>query len=560
MDYFYRIPLLLALGVTASLLIATEVNATDCNNNGIEDTLELATCPEIDLVFIIDTSNSMDQELEPLCEDIDGPEGVLAQLAEAGLTGNAEIRAMAPGGAGCPCCTDTVANVYGTKAPCLPEVLGTCGGCNEGDCEDWGPATAIVAANRWWKWGPGPRIIIPISDEAPRCGSPINDPGDDRDAIDHAIYLVWDNHVIVSPVVDSGLIRPLAEAFVSGGAPGGHVFDITDVDLADKLADHIRSTCPEDCNGNGVIDSCDIIDGSSPDCFAYQSDCCIPRAGPGCDDTATADCVCKDPPEGYGFSDCCDVEWTEFCATAAVALCTATCDAVPDGVPDECQPSPDCNGNETKDAIDIATGASLDCNENCIPDECDLESGTSHDCNSNGILDECDIVDATSCDVDGNGIPDECITCCLSELICENLVEDTCVERDGEPGGQGSCYVDACVNGACCIGEACTPERPKVVCEDQGGYYAGPGVSCSPPGNPCLTGACCTGPDQEECIDEIDDQDVTKADCEGVSPYATYIGGADCDADPCAGPPGPTVDAPDPDPGLPDQGHGTRNR
>ncbi|MGB2985014.1 MAG: hypothetical protein WBE26_03950 [Phycisphaerae bacterium] len=189
------------------MLIATGVRASDCNNNGIEDTDELAVCPAIDLIFLIDTSISTEADIPLICRAI---RDAIDDVRQGGLTVNAEILELAPGDTPCfidepgDCCTDTVANVYGTKAPCLPEVLGTCGGCNEGDCEDWAPATAIVAANRWWKWGPGPRIIVPVSDGGPRCGgggeepsNPIND--EDWDAIDHAIYLVWDNRVIVLP-------------------------------------------------------------------------------------------------------------------------------------------------------------------------------------------------------------------------------------------------------------------------------------------------------------------------------------------------------------------------
>ena len=43
-------------------------------------------------------------------------------------------------------------------------------------------ATAAVAANKTWTPG-NFRVIFPISDEGPLCGSPVNDPGDDRDAI-----------------------------------------------------------------------------------------------------------------------------------------------------------------------------------------------------------------------------------------------------------------------------------------------------------------------------------------------------------------------------------------
>ena len=83
-----------------------------------------------------------------------------------------EILGLGTGGYECTCCTSTVALAYGTATPGLPEHLRTCGGCEVGDCEDWAPATAIVAGNKEERtgWSPGPRIVVPISDEGPRCG------------------------------------------------------------------------------------------------------------------------------------------------------------------------------------------------------------------------------------------------------------------------------------------------------------------------------------------------------------------------------------------------------
>ncbi len=85
----------------------------------------------------------------------------------------------------------------------------------------------------------------------------------------------------------------------------------------------------EDCNGNSVMDGCDIADGTSDDCnFDY--------------------------------------------------------------VPDECQPDEDCNTNAVRDICDIGEGTSLDCNANLVPDECDIAAGTSPDCDSGGVPDECE--------------------------------------------------------------------------------------------------------------------------------------------------------------------------
>jgi hypothetical protein len=81
-----------------------------------------------------------------------------------------------------------------------------------------------------------------------------------------------------------------------------------------------------DCNGNGVLDVCDIADGTSIDC------------------------------DGDGQPDECD-------------LVDNDCDG--NGVPDQCDP--DCNGNGVADACDITGGVSADCQPDGVPDECQLD-------------------------------------------------------------------------------------------------------------------------------------------------------------------------------------------
>jgi len=100
-----------------------------------------------------------------------------------------------------------------------------------------------------------------------------------------------------------------------------------------------------DCNGNGIPDDQDIVNGLSLDVF--------PTGG--------------------------------------------------DGIPDECQA--DCNGNGIPDDLDIVNGLSLDVlptGGDGVPDEC------QSDCNVNGVPDDLDIADGTSPDLNGNGTPDEC--------------------------------------------------------------------------------------------------------------------------------------------------------
>ncbi|MCP4592525.1 MAG: hypothetical protein GY842_17460, partial [bacterium] len=261
--------------------------SADCNSDGIPDECLLAECSEIDVVFILDTSGSMSDEIDGLCDVIGD---VIDALAQQGLTVNAEILSIwdstrAAGGQGdvsggddglrgervaCSCCTNTVQDLYGTTTPGLPEILGDCGGDGvEGEREEWGPATAIVSANRTWT-ADATRLIIPLTDEGPRCGDPVYDPGSDRDAIEHAIPIVNSNGVVVSPVIGTPFppdVLTLAEDLAAGGAPGGRVFRTDVQDLADDIVSAITEACSSatDCNSNGIPDDCDIAAGTSPD-------------------------------------------------------------------------------------------------------------------------------------------------------------------------------------------------------------------------------------------------------------------------------------------------------
>ena len=183
------IAILLPLGVACFLSSSSTALGTDCNGNGVEDATELADCPDIEVVFVIDTSESMNQFILGVCAAIDE---AMDDLAQDAVTVYSELLSIEAGTAcSCSSCESTLPNVhdrYGDEAIGYPEVprLGLCNPGTDGDEEDWAPATAIVAANKSWTEG-GIRIIVPISDEGPRCGDPVSDPGSDRDAIEAAI-------------------------------------------------------------------------------------------------------------------------------------------------------------------------------------------------------------------------------------------------------------------------------------------------------------------------------------------------------------------------------------
>ncbi|MEM8885996.1 MAG: hypothetical protein AAGD14_18170 [Planctomycetota bacterium] len=219
-------------------------------------------CPPVDLVFLMDTSGSMDDEADALCEQL---EGVLARLEALGLEDTRVFRWGISEDADAPehvedgnftCLEDNPRDIFpgavvpGSNPPRMIESTE-----NEGD-EDWGPATAIVAhfgsqgRNPTFQWREGAiKIIVPISDEDPSLGDNRPQENDDEDAtqqIDLAIAACIDNGVIVSPligndaeVITAELGRKLAEQ------TGGIAFRTTDpeLDIGQLIFDIVFVAC-----------------------------------------------------------------------------------------------------------------------------------------------------------------------------------------------------------------------------------------------------------------------------------------------------------------------------
>ncbi|MFQ6058122.1 MAG: GEVED domain-containing protein [Anaerolineae bacterium] len=189
-------------------------------------------CPgaKVDVVFAMDTSPSMDDEFDALCTNI---AAVVADLQAVGLTVNHRILGIT---APRLCATDSVLNFLTMQGQ--PVTVN-----HE---EDWGPAVVDLAGG--YPWQPGfIRLIIPMSDEPPQDGEPLNDPGDDRDAINAAISAAQANNVIVSPVLGTvDTVRwPDLEALAKdlADATGGRFFLSSEpaADLAAGIADLIQA-------------------------------------------------------------------------------------------------------------------------------------------------------------------------------------------------------------------------------------------------------------------------------------------------------------------------------
>ncbi len=293
------------------------LTSKDCNEDGIPD--ECVNCPTLELVVVVDTSGSLSDEAQALCNAIPA---VINALNFAGIDANATFLGTTSKGPGplFPCVTDTVANLLGTDVP------GDLGVTLNG-VEDWGLAAAIVADRYPWDEG-STRLLMTVSDEGPIDGNPCLDPGMDRDVIELLIDQSVENDIVGIPVVGGGAdgcVQTLASDWATGtagikldgGTQIGEIDDLihqffTSVCADDSFCPEVPPTGPnyEDCNGNGLADTCEI------------------------------------PYEGQYFDEI-----------------------------------PGCGEN-----------CAEDCNFNGVPDECDIDSGESQDVEpENGIPDECEI-------------------------------------------------------------------------------------------------------------------------------------------------------------------------
>jgi subtilisin family serine protease len=264
-----------------------------------------------------------------------------------------------------------------------------------------------------------------------------------------------------------------------------------------------------DCNENGIEDTLDIANGTTADCTAFKSNCCVEHATPSCDVPLIAQTVCAGrcfPPTCAVDRDlfyCCQTGWDRDCAAYAAERYPATCRTQGDGIPDACQPSSDCNANG-------------------IPDACDISGGGS--CPSGSGL---------SCDVDCNGIPDDCGACCTEptplDFGCRHLSTGACSAIGGIPHPGLTCAsADLSATGCSCRKSACC-DNTTFTCSQTTGcdcrapskYFFGPPNApsfnqCSD----CSFGACCVG---GACV-----QDGTQATCQGI-PNSRFVGAGTCD-------------------------------
>ena len=141
--------------------------------------------PMADVIFVMDTSGSMYDEIDTLilkmgdvATDLRDKHKINLSYKLIGITDNYGGRL-----------DDYVTNMFPTHI--------------SNHLEDWGPATQDIANYYSWRSG-AVRVIVPLSDEGAENGNPCRDPGDDRDAITNAISAAKNNNVIVFPIMCSG--------------------------------------------------------------------------------------------------------------------------------------------------------------------------------------------------------------------------------------------------------------------------------------------------------------------------------------------------------------------
>lgn len=158
----------------------------------------LQTCPPVDIVYVMDTSSSMDSISNEICAKLTG---VNAELIARGLQDiQSAIYGITDTASGDPdfaCLEDNVADAYGSLVPGTPNP----GDENVNDEEDWGPGGTVIAERYPWRAN-SLRILVPISDEGAENGGTGSDmiDTDDTAAMQNLIDVALANGVVVSPM------------------------------------------------------------------------------------------------------------------------------------------------------------------------------------------------------------------------------------------------------------------------------------------------------------------------------------------------------------------------
>ncbi len=306
-------------------------------------------------------------------------------------------------------------------------------------------------------------------------------------------------------------------------------------DDADDIACGLGNICQGlygsgDCNSNGIPDDCEIEDGSEDDCEGGPIG--VPAAGQslfsmncqGCHNTMgqggsgpTCGGNCPGPnirnrtreflwnklrsPTTHGGGAFNNFTHQNF-ADIEAWLADAGSRGRPDEIPDSCQSGlPDCDNDGETDACELEAGTQVDANYNGIPDDCES-------CENNN---ECQDGDACTSDVCDDGV------CVNAPISCD----------DGSACTTDSCNPSSgCVNTpiTCNDGDSCTTDS----CNPATGCVFTP-VTCDD-GNECT---------QDFCVSGFCEHQQLEGSCDDENPCTTddycengfCVGGFDVDCD-----------------------------
>lgn len=506
----------------------------------------------IEVVFIVDTSSSMDDEAAALCTAIPqviaslGAKGTFVQSTVLGITEN-------PGGA-FGCLTGNVLALYGAA---VPDANGNPIGLLTHP-ESWGDATAIVADR--FAWTPGfTRLIVTISDEAPFEGDPCD--AADTASVTNATAVAIARSVTVSTLVGTGAapcVNALADQLASQTGGGSASTQLPASQIAQIIADFLLdaasssgcTSCTGDINLDGVVDvvdqvlysclrdfSCkDVNNDGAPGtpadqllvssfhtcgvndfCGTTQASCLVAHPTPGCNDAACCALVCAvDPP-------CCIDGWDGVCATKAANLCGAcgaiassqNCFAV--GAGPGCS-DPNCCAlvclvDPFCCSIDWDAGCVATANEQCLfcgsPStvSCFLPNAVAY-CSDPACCQKVCNIDASCCD-----------TAQSWDVFCVQLARDLC-SNCGDPtlgpcnqaSFSPSCKDKSCCEKVCQIDPYCCEIIWDGQCADRSNQLC---IQCGS----LLSGSCCLKHGSPFCNDETCCETVCEYDpfcCTGV--------------------------------------------
>jgi hypothetical protein len=256
----------------------------DCNGNGLPDLCDISCSAPCNTVVGCGTSLDTNSNLRPDdCEEIpscnpnvpccldvvyimetelsDGlgaPGAMCTSIAATAATLNYQgvsYRATVLGidedrddNSNYSCLTDNVKSLYGSSVPGGGK-LSKCFLNADGKHEDWGRAVSIVASRHAWL--PNcKRLIVPITDSAPHCGSPCKIKGKDKKTVDNAIQQSLANNVTVMPVVLSGSGTDQCEYELTSHIASktellwdAHPFHPNDVNLPFGFVAHVAAKC-----------------------------------------------------------------------------------------------------------------------------------------------------------------------------------------------------------------------------------------------------------------------------------------------------------------------------